>query len=36
LPDVLAQHAGTVGVLHTLRPFAVAVAGSGAFDPFKD
>jgi tRNA-splicing ligase RtcB (3'-phosphate/5'-hydroxy nucleic acid ligase) len=27
---------GTVGVLHTLRPFAVAVAGSGEFDPFKD
>jgi tRNA-splicing ligase RtcB len=36
LPDVIAEHAGTVKVLHTLRPFAVAMAGSGEFDPFKD
>ena len=36
LPDVLAEHAGTVRVLHTLRPFAVAMAGDGEFDPFKD
>ena len=36
LPDVLAHHAGTVKVLHTLRPFAVAMAGAGEFDPFKD
>ena len=36
LPDVLAHHAGTVRVLHTLRPFAVAMAGAGEFDPFKD
>ncbi len=36
LPDVLAQHEGTVKVLHTLRPFAVAMAGEGEFDPFKD
>ena len=36
LPDVLAEHAGTVKVLHTLRPFAVAMAGEGEFDPFKD
>jgi tRNA-splicing ligase RtcB len=36
LPDVLAHHAGTVKVLHTLRPFAVAMAGEGEFDPFKD
>jgi tRNA-splicing ligase RtcB len=36
LPDVLAQHVGTVKVLHTLRPFAVAMAGAGEFDPFKD
>ena len=36
LPDVLAEHAGTVRVLHTLRPFAVAMAGEGEFDPFKD
>jgi tRNA-splicing ligase RtcB len=36
LPEVLAQHADTVKVLHTLRPFAVAMAGAGEFDPFKD
>jgi tRNA-splicing ligase RtcB len=36
LPEVLAQHAGTIKVLHTLRPFAVAMAGEGEFDPFKD
>jgi len=36
LPEVLAQHAGTIRVLHTLRPFAVAMAGEGEFDPFKD
>jgi tRNA-splicing ligase RtcB len=35
LPDVLAHHAGTVKVLHTLRPFAVAMAGNEA-DPFRD
>ncbi|MGY4313503.1 RtcB family protein [Bradyrhizobium sp. JR3.5] len=36
LPEVLARHAGTMKVLHTLRPFAVAMAGEGEFDPFKD
>lgn len=36
LPDVLAHHAGTVRVLHTLRPFAVVMAGAGEVDPFKD
>ena len=36
LPEVLAEHAGSVRVLHTLRPFAVAMAGEGEFDPFKD
>jgi tRNA-splicing ligase RtcB len=36
LPEVLAAHAGTVRVLHRLRPFAVAMAGAGEFDPFKD
>jgi len=36
LPEVLAHHAGTVRVLHRLRPFAVAMAGSDEFDPFKD
>jgi len=36
LPEVIAEHAGTLKVLHTLRPFAVAMAGAGEFDPFKD
>jgi tRNA-splicing ligase RtcB len=36
LPEVLAQHAGTVKILHTLRPFAVAMAGSREVDPWKD
>lgn len=36
LPDVLAEHAGTVKVLHTLRPFAVVMAGEGEYDPWKD
>jgi tRNA-splicing ligase RtcB len=36
LPDVLAHHAGTVEIEHTLKPFAVAMAGADVFDPFKD
>lgn len=36
LPDVLKHHAGSIKVLHTLRPFAVVMAGSGEFDPWKD
>ncbi|WP_249156713.1 RtcB family protein [Bradyrhizobium sp. KB893862 SZCCT0404] len=36
LPDVLAHHSGSVKVLHTLRPFAVVMAGKGEFDPWKD
>ena len=36
LPDVLAHHADTLKVLHRLRPFAVAMAGAGEFDPWKD
>ncbi len=36
LPEGLAHHAGTVKVLHTLRPFAVAMAGAGESDPLKD
>jgi tRNA-splicing ligase RtcB len=30
LPDVLAHHSGSTKILHTLRPFAVAMAGTGA------
>jgi tRNA-splicing ligase RtcB len=36
LPEVLAAHSNSIKVLHTLRPFAVAMAGEGEFDPFKD
>lgn len=36
LPEVLAHHEGTIKVLHTLRPFAVAMAGVGEYDPWKD
>jgi tRNA-splicing ligase RtcB len=36
LPDVLAAHAHTIKVQHTLRPFAVVMAGAKEDDPFKD
>ena len=36
LSDVLAAHAGTIRVLHTLRPIGVAMAGRDTFDPYKD
>jgi tRNA-splicing ligase RtcB len=36
LPQVLAAHAGTIRILHTLRPLGVAMAGHGDFDPYKD
>jgi tRNA-splicing ligase RtcB (3'-phosphate/5'-hydroxy nucleic acid ligase) len=36
LDEVLAHHAGTVRVLHTLTPLGVAMAGPDTFDPFKD
>jgi tRNA-splicing ligase RtcB len=36
LPEVLAEHAGSIKVQHTLRPFAVVMAGGDEFDPFKD
>ena len=36
LPDVLAQHANTIRILHTLRPLGVAMAGEHEFDPYKD
>lgn len=36
LPDVLAEHSGTIRVLHTLTPLGVAMAGSDEFDPYKD
>jgi tRNA-splicing ligase RtcB (3'-phosphate/5'-hydroxy nucleic acid ligase) len=36
LPEVLTHHAGSIRVLHTLRPFAVVMAGAGERAPFKD
>lgn len=36
LPDVLAQHEGTIRVLHRLTPIGVAMAGEREFDPYKD
>jgi tRNA-splicing ligase RtcB len=36
LPDVLAQHDGTIRIEHRLRPFAVVMAGGDVYDPFKD
>ncbi len=36
LPEVLAAHANSIRVLHTLRPLGVAMAGEDIFDPYKD
>jgi len=36
LPDVLTAHAGTIRILHTLRPLGVAMAGRDVLDPYKD
>jgi tRNA-splicing ligase RtcB len=36
LPDVLAAHAGTIRILHTLRPLGVAMAGRHVVDPYRD
>jgi tRNA-splicing ligase RtcB len=36
LPEVLAAHAGSIRVLHTLRPLGVAMADDSIFDPYKD
>ncbi len=36
LPDVLAYHAKSIRVLHTLTPRGVAMAGEDVADPFKD
>ncbi|HET9322966.1 MAG TPA: RtcB family protein [Gaiellaceae bacterium] len=36
LPDVLAAHAGSVRVTHTLRPLGVAMAGREVYDPYRD
>jgi len=36
LPEVLAAHAGSIRVLHTLRPLGVAMASESEWDPYKD
>jgi tRNA-splicing ligase RtcB len=36
LPEVLAQHAGSIRIEHRLKPFGVVMAGRDVFDPFKD
>jgi len=36
LPNVLAAHAGSIRVTHTLRPLGVAMAGRDVYDPYKD
>jgi tRNA-splicing ligase RtcB len=36
LPDVLAAHAGSIRVKHTLTPLGVAMAGGDVVDPYKD
>jgi tRNA-splicing ligase RtcB len=36
LPDVLAEHADSIRVLHTLDPIGVAMAGANEFDPYLD
>src|SRR5215470_16341793 len=35
LPELIADHAGTIKVLHTLRSFAVAMVGVGETDPLS-
>jgi tRNA-splicing ligase RtcB (3'-phosphate/5'-hydroxy nucleic acid ligase) len=36
LPEVLEHHAGTIRILHRLRPIGVAMAGANEVDPYKD
>lgn len=36
LPSVLAEHATTIKILHTLTPVGVAMAGKDEYDPYKD
>ena len=36
LPQVLEHHAGSIRVLHTLRPLGVAMAGPETHDPYRD
>ena len=36
LEEVLAYHAGTIEVMHRLRPVGVAMAAADMYDPYKD
>ena len=36
LDEVLTYHAGTIAILHQLRPIGVAMAGEDVYDPYKD
>ena len=36
LPEVLAHHADSIDILHTLTPLGVAMAGADEYDPFRD
>lgn len=36
LADVLAAHAGTIEIMHTLQPRIVVMAGGDEYDPYKD
>lgn len=36
LPEVLEAHAGTIEILHTLKPLIVCMADADEFDPYKD
>jgi tRNA-splicing ligase RtcB (3'-phosphate/5'-hydroxy nucleic acid ligase) len=36
LPEVLAEHSGTIEIVHTLRPRGVIMAGANEIDPYKD
>ncbi len=36
LGEVLAEHGGSIRILHTLTPVGVAMAGANEFDPYKD
>lgn len=36
LNEVLAYHKGTVGIMHTLTPIGVAMAGRETVDPYRD
>lgn len=36
LQEVLDAHAGTIEVMHVLKPVGVCMAGADEFDPYKD